>query len=92
MRRQFHLTLSLWLALSLLLGCAPVATPDTAEALGVYAGAPLLEVRRIALCSDERVVQYIRALYRPELYHIEIAMTRKVVPGGSLWSAQEEVG
>ena len=30
--------------------------------------------------------------YRPELYHIEIAMTRKVVPGGSLWSAQEEVG
>ena len=71
---------------------AALATPDTAEALGVYAGAPLLEVRRIALCSDERVVQYIRALYRPELYHIEIAMTRKVVPGGSLWSAQEEVG
>ena len=68
---------------------AALATPDTAEALGVYAGAPLLEVRRIARSSDQRVVQYIRALYRPELYHIEMAMTRKVGPDGPLWSAQE---
>jgi len=71
---------------------AALATPDTAEALGVYAGAPLLEVRRIARSSDQRVVQYIRALYRPELYHIEMAMTRKVGPDGPLWSAQEGMG
>lgn len=71
---------------------ATLATPDTAQALDVHAGAPLLEVRRIARCGDQRVVQYIRALYRPELYHIEMAMTRKVGPDGPLWSAQEGAG
>ena len=71
---------------------ATLAAPDTAQALDVHAGAPLLEVRRIARCADERIVQYIRALYRPELYHIEMSMTRKAGPDGPLWSAEEGGG
>lgn len=70
---------------------ATLAAPDTAQALDIHAGAPLLEVRRIARSADERVVQYIRALYRPELYHIEMSMTRKAGPDGPLWSAEEGV-
>lgn len=69
---------------------ATLAAPDTAQALEIHAGAPLLEVRRIARSADERVVQYIRALYRPELYHIEMSMTHKAGPDGPLWSAEED--
>lgn len=68
---------------------ATLATPETAQALGIHAGAPLLEVRRITCSADDRVVQYIRALYRPELYHIEMSMTRKAGPDGPLWAAEE---
>lgn len=68
---------------------ATLAAPDTAQALDIHAGAPLLEVRRIARSADDRVVQYIRALYRPDLYHIEMSMTRKAGPDGPLWSAEE---
>ena len=68
---------------------ATLAAPETAQALQIHAGAPLLEVRRITRSADDRVVQYIRALYRPELYHIEMSMTRKAGPDGPLWSAEE---
>lgn len=68
---------------------ATLAAPDTAQALEVNAGAPLLEVRRIARCADDRAVQYIRALYRPDLYHIEMSMTRKAGTDGPLWAAEE---
>ena len=71
---------------------ATLASPDVAQALDVLAGAPLLEVRRIARDGDDCAVQYIRALYRPELYHIEMFMTRKDGPDGPLWSAQEGAG
>jgi GntR family transcriptional regulator len=68
---------------------ATLAAPDTAQALNIHAGAPLLEVRRIARSADALVVQYIRALYRPELYHIEMSMTREAGPDGPIWSAEE---
>lgn len=69
---------------------ATLATPETAQALDLLAGAPLLEVRRIARDADNVAVQYIRALYTPELYHIEMSMTRKAGPDGPLWSAEED--
>lgn len=68
---------------------ATLAAPDTAQALEVNAGAPLLEVRRIARSANDRAVQYIRALYRPDLYHIEMSMTRKAGSDGPLWAAEE---
>jgi hypothetical protein len=37
-------------------------------------------------------VQYIRALYRPDLYHIEMSMTRKTGLDGPLWAAEEGTG
>lgn len=70
---------------------ATLAAPDTAQALEIHSGEPLLEVRRITRSADDRVVQYIRALYRPELYHIEMSMIRKTGPGGPLWSAEEGI-
>lgn len=68
---------------------ATLAAPDTAQALEIHAGAPLLEVRRITRSANDRAIQYIRALYRPELYHIEMSMTRRAGPDGPLWSAEE---
>lgn len=71
---------------------ATLAAPDTAQALEINTGAPLLEVRRIARSTDDRAVQYIRALYRPDLYHIEMSMTRKTGLDGPLWAAEEGTG
>lgn len=68
---------------------ATLAAPDTAQALEVNVGAPLLEVRRIARSAEGRAVQYIRALYRPDLYHIEMSMTRKAGTDGPHWAAEE---
>jgi GntR family transcriptional regulator len=66
---------------------ATLAAPDVAQALGIHAGAALLEVRRVVEDAEGRPVQYLRALYRPELYRIEMAMTRTAGEDGLAWTA-----
>jgi GntR family transcriptional regulator len=65
---------------------ATLAAPDVAQALALYAGAPLLEVRRVVSDADGRPVQYLRALYHPDRY--QMAMTMSRIPGdeGMEWS------
>jgi GntR family transcriptional regulator len=50
--------------------------PDVAEALGVSVGAPLLMVSRVVRDAGGRGVEYLSALYRPELFRLEMTLTR----------------
>lgn len=53
---------------------ATAATPAVAAALGVSPGAALLDVRRRVMDARGRPVEYIRCLYRPELYRYEMEL------------------
>ncbi len=55
---------------------ATLATPDAADALGISVGAPLLSLRRIVRDRDRRGVEYLSALYRPELFRLEMTLAR----------------
>ena len=55
---------------------ATLATPDVADALSVSVGAPLLSLRRVVRDADGRGVEYLSALYRPDLFRLEMTLTR----------------
>ncbi len=55
---------------------ATLATPDVAEALGVSVGSALLALRRVVRDSDGRGVEHLSALYRPDLFRLEMTLTR----------------
>jgi len=67
---------------------AAVAPPNIATALGIHAGAPLLDVRRIVMDRAGRPVEYIRVLYRPDLYRYEMDLTRVQGSAGGRWKAR----
>jgi GntR family transcriptional regulator len=69
---------------------ASAATPEVARALGVTTGAALLEVRRTVRNAGGRAIQHIRALYRPELYHIEMTLARIDSDDGARWTAETD--
>ena len=66
---------------------ATLAAPDVAQPLQLYAGAPLLEVRRVVSDAEGRPVQYLRALYHPDRYQMAMTMARVAGDGGMEWSA-----
>ncbi|WP_417680594.1 GntR family transcriptional regulator [Roseibium sp.] len=66
---------------------ATLADSEVAGALSIHAGAPLIEVRRVVCDSRERPVEYIRVLYRPDLYHFEMSMRRVREESGPRWTA-----
>lgn len=66
---------------------ATVADPDVAGALEIHAGAPLIEVRRVVRDASGRPVEYIRVLYRPDLYRFEMSMRRVREKEGMRWTA-----
>lgn len=55
---------------------ATLATPDVAVALGVSVGAPLLSLRRVVKDTEGRGVEYLSALYRPDLFRLEMTLAR----------------
>jgi GntR family transcriptional regulator len=55
---------------------ASLAVPDVAQALGVTVGAPLLFVQRVVRDADGRGVEFLSALYRPELFRLEMTLNR----------------
>lgn len=65
---------------------ATLADGVVAGALEVHAGAPLIEVRRVVRDAAERPVEYIRVLYRPDLYHYEMSMRRVREKEGMRWT------
>jgi len=66
---------------------ATVADAQIASALSVHAGAPLIEVRRVVRDANERPVEYLRVLYRPDLYRFEMSMRRVRGNEGMRWAA-----
>ena len=69
---------------------AKVADAAVAQALDMELGAALLYVRRQVRDPADRVIEYIQALYRPELYEYHMGMRRVSRSGRSLWCTEAE--
>lgn len=67
---------------------ATIADAEVANALSVHAGVPLIEVRRVVRDSSGRPVEYIRVLYRPDVYRFEMSMNRVRETEGMRWATQ----
>jgi GntR family transcriptional regulator len=64
---------------------AVLATPETAQALKVRVGSPLIELVRVAHDSDGRGVEHLHALYRPDRYTLEMELERSAENDGRTW-------
>ncbi len=53
---------------------ATLASPGVAEALGVRIGAPLLSLDRVVRDAQGRGVEYLAALYRPDMFQLEMSL------------------
>jgi GntR family transcriptional regulator len=65
---------------------ATLADDYVASALDINPGAPLIEVRRIVRDVRNRPIEYIRVLYRPDLYRFEMSMRRVQEKDGARWT------
>jgi GntR family transcriptional regulator len=55
---------------------ATLASPDVAEALGLSIGAPLLSLNRVVRDAGGQGVEYLSALYRPDMFRLEMSLSR----------------
>lgn len=55
---------------------AALATPEVAAALQVSVGAPLLSLQRVVRDKAGRGVEHLSALYRPDLFRLEMKLAR----------------
>ncbi|WP_099826200.1 GntR family transcriptional regulator [Oceaniglobus indicus] len=55
---------------------AALAAPDVADALGVATGSALLSLTRVVQDADGGGVEYLSALYRPDMFRLEMALAR----------------
>ncbi len=55
---------------------ATLASPDVAAALEVSVGSALLSLTRIVRDGDGRGVEYLSALYRPDVFNLQMTLTR----------------
>jgi GntR family transcriptional regulator len=55
---------------------AVLATPETARALKVKVGSPLIELVRVVRDSEGGGVEHLHALYRPDRYNLEMELER----------------
>jgi len=65
---------------------ATIADAAVASALSTHAGTPLIEVRRVVRDTADLPVEYIRVLYRPDLYRFEMSMRRVREKEGMRWA------
>ncbi|HET6598587.1 MAG TPA: GntR family transcriptional regulator [Burkholderiaceae bacterium] len=68
---------------------ASLADAVVAERLGVVVGSALLAVRRLILDVDERPVQWLHGLYRPDRYQYEMALSRVGDIDAKVWVRQD---
>lgn len=64
---------------------ATLAGPEVAEALGISVGSALISLRRLVRDSEGRVVEYLAALYRPDLFELEMSLSRVGETSGRHW-------
>ncbi|WP_168190205.1 GntR family transcriptional regulator [Luteithermobacter gelatinilyticus] len=69
---------------------ATLADDTTGPALNVTIGSPLLKVARIVYDEYDRPVEYITIYYRPDLYQLNLELSRVVGETSNFWSAQQE--
>jgi len=55
---------------------ATLAAPEVAELLEVSVGAALLSIERVVLDDTGRGVEYLSALYRPDMFRFEMTLNR----------------
>ena len=55
---------------------ATLASPEVAEALDVSVGSALLSIRRVVRDQDGRGVEYLSALYRPDMFRLDMDLDR----------------
>ncbi len=55
---------------------AALATPDVATALSVSPGSPLLALKRTVWDASGRGVEFLSALYRPDLFRLDMTLSR----------------
>lgn len=67
---------------------ASLADAVVAERLGVTVGSALLAVRRLILDVNERPVQWLHGLYRPDRYQYEMALSRVGDIDAKVWVRQ----
>ncbi|MEI2384818.1 GntR family transcriptional regulator [Breoghania sp. JC706] len=65
---------------------AIVADTAVANALSIQAGSPLLEVLRVVRDASGRPVEYLRVLYRPDVYRFDMSMRRVREKEGMRWA------
>jgi GntR family transcriptional regulator len=66
---------------------ACLAAPEVAAALGVTTGSPLIELVRIVYDRDNRGVEHLHALYRPDRYGFEFDLVRAGDASKRSWEA-----
>jgi len=64
---------------------ATLAAPDVAEALDVPVGSALLALTRVVRDDAGRGVEYLSALYRPDLFRLEMQLARVGEDGARHW-------
>ncbi|MEM9394306.1 MAG: GntR family transcriptional regulator [Pseudomonadota bacterium] len=64
---------------------AALATPEIARALDVSVGTALLALTRVVRDAEGRGVEYLSALYRPDLYRLEMDLCRVGTDGERHW-------
>ena len=55
---------------------ATLASPDVAAALGISVGSALMSLRRVTRDTSGRGIEYLSALYRPDLFHLDMTLGR----------------
>jgi GntR family transcriptional regulator len=65
---------------------ATLAGPEAADALQVEIGSPLLAMTRVVLDREDRGVEHLHALYRPDRYLFHMDMVRSGESGARWWS------
>jgi GntR family transcriptional regulator len=71
---------------------ATLAGPEIAELLQVEIGSPLLSMTRVVFDDQGRGVEYLQALYRPDLHSFQMEMTRTGIGAERRWSPVSSVG
>lgn len=64
---------------------ATLASPDVAEALGISVGAALLSLTRVMRDAKGQGVEYLSALYRPDLFRLEMDLEHVGTGGNRHW-------
>lgn len=64
---------------------ATLASPDVAAALDVSVGTALMSLKRIVYAQNGRGVEFLSALYRPDMFSLEMQLSRVGDPKDRHW-------